>query len=119
MDNNLLELSEDDFIVRIRPTVVDKEWTGEVDIAIVTSAHNQLDDESFNQMIHFTKMMCATVPMMEYDEEMRDYVHNYVMEELDNMMEEMVEHDDQEVVITKEDGNIVRLSFGSKTKGNA
>ena len=64
MDKDLFEFTENDYVVRVRPTVVDSEWTGEIDIAIITSADNSLDDESYGQMMHFTKMMCATVPLM-------------------------------------------------------
>lgn len=117
MDNNYFEVSEQDFVVRIRPTSVGNEWTGEVDIAIITSAQNDLNDESYHQLMHFAKMMCATVPLMEGDENLRDYVHDYVMSELDNLIEDVEEP--TEVSVTQEDGNVFRLSFGTKAKGNA
>jgi 23S rRNA-/tRNA-specific pseudouridylate synthase len=56
---------------------------------------------------------------MESDENLRNIVHNYVMEVVDNDDEDVVEEDDDAVIITKEDGNIVHLSFGSRTKGSA
>jgi hypothetical protein len=68
-------------------------------------------------MMHFTKMMCATVPLMEANEDMRNFVHTYVMEEIDNIMEPVVE--EQEVTVTQEDGNVIRLNFGTRTKGSA
>jgi len=118
MNDNTFEFSEEDFVVRIRPSVIDKEWTGEIDIAIITSAQNELDDESYMQMMHFTKMMCATVPLMEMNESMREFVHNYVVEEIDNDIETVIEND-RDVTVTQEDGNVIRLSFGTRTKGNA
>lgn len=117
MDTEFFEFDDDDYVVRVRPTVVNNEWTGEIDIAIVTSADNSLNDESYSQMMHFTKMMCATVPLMEANEDMRNYVHTYVMEEIDNIMEPVVE--EQEVTVTQEDGNVIRLNFGTRTKGSA
>jgi len=116
MDDSFLELREDDFVVRVRPAVMDSEWTGEVDVAIITSADNNLDDESYSQLMHFTKMMCATVPLMEINEDMRNFVHTYVMEEIDNILESITE---EPVVITQEDGNVIRLNFGTRTKGRA
>jgi len=117
MDTEFFEFDDDDYVVRVRPTVVNNEWTGEIDIAIVTSADNSLNDESYSQMMHFTKMMCATVPLMEANEDMRNFVHTYVMEEIDNIMEPVVE--EQEVTVTQEDGNVIRLNFGTRTKGSA
>jgi hypothetical protein len=117
MKNDAIE--NGDFIIRIRPTVDDEEWTGEIDISIISQGDNPLNDEGYGQLMHFCKMMCATVPLMESDENLRNIVHNYVMEVVDNDFYNDVEEDDSGVIITKEDGNVVHLSFGSSTKGNA
>jgi len=111
-------IDEGDFVIRIRPSEVDGEWTGEVDISIISQAGNPLNDEGYTQVMHFCKMMCASIPLMEMDENLRNLVHNYVMEVVDRDDDDVVE-DDEGVIITKEDGNVVHLSFGSKTKGNA
>ena len=115
MDTQSIE--EGDFVIRVRPTEIDGEWTGEIDISIISQANNPLDDEGYTQLMHFCKMMCATIPLMEANQELRELVHNYVMEVVDNDMEDVVEDDD--VIITREDGNVVHLSFGSRTKGSA
>ena len=109
-------IKEQDFVIRIRPTEIDGEWTGEIDISIISQPEKPLDDESYTQVMHFCKMMCATVPLMEANKDLRDLVHNYVMEYVDNDEEDVV---DDDVIITKEDGNVVHLSFGSRTKGSA
>ena len=111
-------IDEGDFVIRVRPTEVDGEWTGEVDISIISQADNPLNDEGYTQLMHFCKMMCATIPIMEQDESLRNLVHTYVMEVVDNEDEDMLE-DDSDIIITREDGNVVHLSFGSKTKGSA
>lgn len=111
-------IDDGDFVIRIRPTEIDGEWTGEVDISIISQAGNPLNDEGYTQVMHFCKMMCASIPLMEMDENLRNLVHNYVMEVVDRDDDDVVE-DDEGVIITKEDGNVVHLSFGSKTKGNA
>ena len=111
-------IEEGDFVIRIRPSEIDGEWTGEGHISIISQANNPLNDEGYTQLMHFCKMMCATIPLMEMDSNLRQLVHNYVMEVVDNEDEDVLE-DDEGVIITKEDGNVVHLSFGSKTKGNA
>ena len=118
MDIEKIEIEDEDFVIRVRPTMDRRSWTGEIDISIVSSADNPLDDESYGQLMHFCKMMCATVPLMEADEGLRNLVHNYVMEVVDREDEDVLEDDDG-VIITQEDGNVVHLSFGSKTKGSA
>ena len=118
MDTTYENIREEDFVIRVRPTVNDGEWTGEVDISIIAGADNPLNDEGYSQLMHFCKMMCSTVPIMEADESIRNLVHTYVMEVVDNDSDYVLEEDD-DVIITKEDGNVVHLSFGSKTKGSA
>lgn len=117
MDNGSIE--DEDFVIRIRPTIDEEDWTGEVDISIISSGAAQLNDESYGQLMHFCKMMCSTIPIMEMDENIRSMVHQYVLEVVDEEPEDMVEQDNQEIVITHEDGNVVRLNFNSKTGGSA
>jgi len=107
-----------DFVIRVRPTEVEGEWTGEVDISIISQADNPLNDEGYGQLMHFCKMMCATIPIMEQDESLRNLVHTYVMEVVDREDEDMVQ-DEEGLIFTQEEGNVIHLSFGSKTKGSA
>ena len=113
-----MQIDEEDFVIRVRPSLSGEEWTGEIDISIISQSGNPLNDESYGQVMHFCKMMCATVPIMEADETIRNLVHTYVMEVVDNDTDYVLEEDD-DVIVTKEDGNVVHLSFGSKTKGSA
>ena len=114
-----LEIEDRDFVIRVRPTTSGDEWTGEIDISIISQGDNPLNDESYGQVMHFCKMMCATVPIMEADETIRNMVHTYVMEVVENDTVLFEEDEDDSLIVTREDGNVVHLSFGSKTKGSA
>ena len=114
-----MQIDEEDFVIRVRPSMSGDEWTGEIDISIISQGGNPLNDESYGQVMHFCKMMCATVPIMEADETIRNMVHTYVMEVVDNDTVVFEEDNDDGLIVTKEDGNVVHLSFGSKTKGSA
>ncbi len=114
-----MQIDEEDFVIRVRPSMSGDEWTGEIDISIISQGGNPLNDESYGQVMHFCKMMCSTVPIMEHDEAIRNMVHTYVMEVVDNEFYDDIEGDDSGVIVTREDGNVVHLSFGSNTKGNA
>ena len=113
-----MSFEDEDFVIRVRPSLNGDDWTGEIDISIISQASNPLNDEGYNQVMHFCKMMCATVPIMEQDETIRNLVHTYVMEVVDRETT-VVAEDEDELGITKEDGNVVHLNFGSKTKGSA
>ena len=117
MDENEMKMKSEDFLIRVRPfTDTDGSWNGDIDLSIITQPSNDLNDEDYNQVMHFCKMMASTVPLMERDEELRDMVHNFVIEHVDR--EYVIEVDSRPRVIDRED-NVVTIDFGTKTKGSA
>ena len=106
------KIEDEDFIIRVRPFADDNgEWSGEIDISIMAFPNNPMDDEDYGNVMHFCKMMCATVPIMEQEENIRNIVHEYVMKVIDNEMD---------MGVQKEyDGNVVHLNFNTKTGGSA
>ena len=115
------EIQDEDFVIRIRPFADDDgKWTGEIDVSIIAFPDNPMDDDDYGQVMHFAKMMCATVPIMEESKEIRDIAHDYVMEVIDNEMDINIELEEEEAGVEKTyDGNIVHLNFNSKTGGSA
>ncbi len=114
------ELNDEDYLIRVRPLPNDEGgWSGEIDISIIASQDNPLEDADYYQVMHYCKMMCASVPIMEESKEMRDIVHSYVMEVLDTEMEIDVELEEEAGVEKTYDGNVVHLNFNTKTGGSA
>lgn len=114
------EVNEEDFLIRVRPFANDEgRWSGEVDISIMAMPGNPMDDEDYYQVMHFAKMMCASVPVMEEVEELRNIVHEYVTKVLDTEMDIDVELEEEAGVEKTYDGNVVHLSFNTKTGGSA
>ena len=122
MDMKELEknLQDEDFLIRIRPFANDEgAWNGEIDISVIAMPDNPMDDEDYYHVMHFCKMMCASVPIMEEVQEMRDIVHEYVINVLDKEMNIDVELEEEAGVEKTYDGNVVHLSFNTKTGGSA
>jgi len=120
MEKLAKEVSEEDFLIRVRPFANDEgRWSGEVDISIMAMPDNPMDDEDYYQVMHFAKMMCASVPVMEEMEELRNIVHEYVTKVMDNEMDIDVELEKEAGVEKTYDGNVVHLSFNTKTGGSA
>jgi predicted RNA-binding protein Jag len=114
------EVNEEDFLIRVRPFANDDgRWSGEVDISIMAMPDNPMDDEDYYQVMHFAKMMCASVPVMEEVEELRNIVHEYVTKVIDTEMDIDVELEEEAGVEKTYDGNVVHLSFSTKTGGSA
>ena len=120
LEKLLTEVNEEDFLIRVRPFANDDgAWSGEVDISIMAMPDNPLDDDDYYKVMHFAKMMCASVPVMEESEELRDIVNEYVVNVLDNEMEIDVELEEEVGVEKTCDGNIVHINFNTKTGGSA
>ena len=114
------EVNEEDFLIRVRPFANDEgRWSGEVDISIMAMPDNPMDDEDYYQVMHFAKMMCAAVPVMEEVEELRNIVHEYVTKVIDTEVNIDVELEEEAGVEKTYDGNVVHLSFNTKTGGSA
>jgi len=114
------ELQDEDFLIRVRPYAdEDGSWSGEVDISIMVQPDNPLNDSDYRNIMHFAKMMCASVPIMEEVEEIRNAVHEYVMNVIDNEMHIDVELEEEAGVEKTYDGNVVHLHFNTSTKGSA
>jgi hypothetical protein len=119
-DELINNVNDEDFIIRVRPFADDDgHWSGEIDISIMAFPKNPMDDEDYSQVMHFCKMMCATVPIMEQEEAIRNVVHEYVTSVIDNEMEVDVELEEEMGVEKEYDGNVVHLNFNTKTGGNA
>ena len=120
MEKLASEVNEEDFLIRVRPFADDDgKWSGEVDISIMAMPDNPMDDEDYYQVMHFAKMMCASVPVMEEVEELRNVVHEYVTKVIDNEMNIDVELEEEAGVEKTYDGNVVHLHFNTKTGGSA
>jgi len=120
-DNADRHIKDNDFLIRIRPQSDEtNEWTGEIDVAIITNDDKNMSDDDYYQILHLTKMVACTIPLMETHEDIRDTVHNFVMDyEEDNMTEQDIPVDSDRGKVLEIDDNVVTLSFGSKTKGSA
>jgi len=120
MEKLASEVNEEDFLIRVRPFADDNgRWSGEVDISIMAMPDNPLDDEDYYNIMHFTKMMCASVPVMEEVEELRNVVHEYVTKVIDTEMDIDVELEEKSGVEKTYDGNVIHLNFNTKTGGSA
>jgi hypothetical protein len=116
-DHEDKHINANDFIIRIRPQSENNEWTGEIDVAIITNDDNNMSDDDYYQILHLTKMVACTIPIMEEDGPLRDTVHNFVIAY--DMPEEDIPVDSDRGKVLNIDDNVVTLSFGTMTKGSA
>ena len=110
------QLEAEDIIISLRPTILEEgQWSGDISVSIMAGRTNPLEDEDYYSFLHFAKMVASSIPIMERSEELREIIHNYVLAEVDTVNES---EEEKGKVIDITD-NVVTLSFGSKTKGQA
>ena len=111
----LADLKEEDFVIRITPFHKDGNWDGDVQVGLISSVDNPLNDEDFAYLSHLCSMICSVIPVIEEDEYVRDALHDYVLNRLDEDLPEN-EADNDQPRYTSE-GNV--LTINTKTRGNA
>lgn len=105
------KLNNEDFIIQVKPTLRnDSEWTGEVDVSVITSSDNPLNDEDYYGVLEFCRVMCASIPLMERDENIRKKAIAFLQEE-----DKEYEKQNKPKIVDRHD-NVVVLSFDSDTK---
>ena len=109
-------INPEDFIIQVKPMLNPaKRWTGEVDVSVVSSKENPLNDDDYYGVLEFCRVMCATVPLMEKDDDLRNKAIEWIEKE-DKMHHK--NNSKKGKVVDKHD-NVVVLSFDSETKGNS
>ena len=94
------DMRDEDFIIRITPYHENGAWDGDVQVSLVSSENN---------LSHLCSMLCSVIPVIEEDEYVRDALHSYVLNRLND------EPDERPSYVA--DGNVLTLT--SKTRGNA
>jgi hypothetical protein len=110
--SEMSEVDNNDFVIRIRPFQYDSgEWTGDVDICIVTQEKNDLITEDYEERMHLSRMIAACVPLMEKNQELRELIHSIVKRTSDNNLEVTFPREVNK--IDKKD-NIITIDFKGK-----
>ena len=113
-------IQKNDYTIRIRPMEYDDGgWTGEIDVSIITGEDNDMGDEDYTQLLHLTKMVASSIPVMEYSEELRNEVHEFVMKYVDEVDVEFEPEPGLADKVVDREENIIKIDFGTKTKGSA
>ena len=104
----------EDFTIRVRPLLdKDKNWTGEIDVVIITQPYNSLNDDDYYQVMHICKMISSVIPLMEKDVKLRNTMNDYVVNKLDKDYTHDITKDSK---IEKIEDNVIRINFRPETK---
>ncbi len=104
-----IDFDPNDYIIRLSPFLDKKgDWTGELMVGTVTTDDNSMSDNDHFQLMHLTSMVCASIPAMEEDEDVRQVLADMVAEVQEELKE--VEATAEKKVVTVDD-NIINVKF--------
>ena len=110
-------VQDDEVAVLLRPASFDEKgnWTGELETGLACGAMSQTDMETMSYLVHLATLMGTFLAMAQDDEglyeavaDRRDYLVS--LDRLDKPLYEKVEGTD---------GKVLRLTWWTKTEGNA
>ena len=105
------DINPEDFIIPVKPMLNPaKRWTGEVDVSVVSSKENPLNDEDYYGVLEFCRIICASIPMMEKDASLRTKAVDYLKQQ-----DEIEMKKEKPKIIDKHD-NVIVVSFDRKDK---
>jgi|TARA_A100000171_G_C2116646_1_gene138226 hypothetical protein len=105
------DINPEDFLIQVKPMLNPaKRWTGEVDVSVVSSKENPLNDEDYYGVLEFCRIICASIPMMEKDENLRTKAVDYLKQQ------DKIEMQKEKPKIIDKKDNVIVVSFDKKDK---
>jgi hypothetical protein len=106
-------VNNEDFYIQLKPNMdKNKNWLGTMQVNIVTSNSNPIDDDGYNQMFHLCQLIASIVPYMDDNPDIIPELEKYM--ELENKREKA-----KKLKVVGKEGNVINLNFNSKTNGRA
>ena len=108
------------FYVQLKPDLDDEDdWTGALEVNILYDRQSPLKLDGFLHLKHLTELVACTIAYMEENPEFYEKIGDFLsspenFEDVEDYLE-----DEETPKIESIEGNVVKLSFKSGTKGNA
>jgi len=101
----LMEFDPNDLNVRITHILDQKgNWTGELMVGTVTTGENTTTDDDYVNLMRVGHMVCASIPAMEEDNDVRDILAKYANDVLE-------EEAAPKATVESVEDNVVKVKF--------
>ena len=109
------KIASHDFVIVIKPHLTkSNRWNGEVSVSCVLDERNPLNDEDFESMLHFTRQVCASIPLMEENKLFREAAEKLAEKCLP--IEPLVSEHKKDTLTLKDKGtNVIHVNFKKET----
>lgn len=118
MTSILEEFTEDSLYLKFKPLRnANGEWAGDIDISAIIHDDHGLSYEELSDMMHVLQMVCASVPLYEEDEEVREKARKIIERAMELPDSEFLFGEPEEPKVKKPtittEGNVVTLKFNN------
>tara|TARA_R110000822_G_scaffold56928_1_gene143576 strand:+ start:5526 stop:5864 length:339 start_codon:yes stop_codon:yes gene_type:complete len=108
-DTTYINIEANDFVIRISPHMLDNnEWSGDIDVGMLTTDDNTLNKEDYEHLAMLTDMLIAAIPLMETDAAFRSKLFQLVSESMNDTPTETTTVCDKYISL---DDNVVKVKF--------
>lgn len=108
-------IDNEDILIQISPKIdEDFNWTGQVEINIISSDDSSLKKEELEALLFFCQMVCASVPIYEQHDTIREMAAWLVNEQYAKASKKKLNGSQRQAGIINTKGNIIRVDFNLK-----
>lgn len=108
------------FYVQLKPELDDEDdWTGALEVNILYDKKSPLKRDGFLHLKHLTELVACTIAYMEENPEFYEKIGDFLLSPENYEDKDSYIEDDVSPKIESVDGNVVKLSFKTKTGGSA
>ena len=115
----MIDMTENDFGVILRPVLVDgKEWVGDVQVSVFSNKVPNVDDETHAQLMFLAYKMSAMVQFCQDNDEFDEALEDYTMDMVEELgLGDSDPVDSKQTKIVGREGNVITLDFNTKCEG--
>ena len=115
----MIDMTESDFGVIMRPVLPDGEWEGDVQVSVFSNQMPDVSDDEHSQIMFLAYKMSAMVQFCQDNEDFDDALSDYTEDLVDRLG--MSDREDPVInpkeKITSVSGNVITLNFNTKCEG--
>lgn len=108
-------VSDEDFLIQVTPMLGDDaHWTGQVEINIISSDASPLNTEETEALLFFCQMICASVPIYEDHDNIREMAAWMVKSKYTEEGKKKLNGKQVRTETINTGGNVIKIDFTPK-----
>jgi len=107
--------NEEDLLIQVAPILNEEShWTGQVEINIILSDKSPLDSTETEALLFFCQMICASVPIYEEHDTIREMAAWLVTQKYTEKGKKKLNGGSDRAEILSTENNVIKIDFNSK-----